>query len=179
MIYCELDKCLEVEDYLKQQCGNVFFEIFYIFFQFYMVQFVKEMFFFVDECILVIWKDLGNIIYNFCGYDLLEKVEGEFKENGLVILVFVIIFCLQIFKYCDFKLVVLEFIFYLVLRLSVEIFLDWIILYFLYFSNDFVFRVRVEVLRMLIKVFVFVKEVFCNDINIYLEYILLGIVYLV
>ena len=82
MIHREPDKRLEAEDYLKQQCGNAFPEIFYTFLQPYMAQFAKETFLSADERILVIRKDLDNIIHNLCGHDLLEKVDGEPKENG-------------------------------------------------------------------------------------------------
>ncbi|XP_024899378.1 phosphoinositide 3-kinase regulatory subunit 4 isoform X2 [Pteropus alecto] len=178
MIHREPDKRLEAEDYLKQQRGNAFPEIFYTFLQPYMAQFAKETFLSADERILVIRKDLGNIIHNLCGHDLPEKAEGEPKENGLVILVSVITSCLQTLKYCDSKLAALELILHLAPRLSVEILLDRITPYLLHFSNDSVPRVRAEALRTLTKVLALVKEVPRNDINIYPEYILPGIAHL-
>ncbi|KAL0593171.1 Phosphoinositide 3-kinase regulatory subunit 4 [Plecturocebus cupreus] len=178
MIQREPDKRLEAEDYLKQQRGNAFPEIFYTFLQPYMAQFAKETFLSADERILVIRKDLGNIIHNLCGHDLPEKAEGEPKENGLVILVSVITSCLQTLKYCDSKLAALELILHLAPRLSVEILLDRITPYLLHFSNDTVPRVRAEALRTLTKVLALVKEVPRNDINIYPEYILPGIAHL-
>uniref|UniRef100_A0A2K5UQY8 non-specific serine/threonine protein kinase n=1 Tax=Macaca fascicularis TaxID=9541 RepID=A0A2K5UQY8_MACFA len=178
MIHREPDKRLEAEDYLKQQRGNAFPEIFYTFLQPYMAQFAKETFLSADERILVIRKDLGNIIHNLCGQDLPEKAEGEPKENGLVILVSVITSCLQTLKYCDSKLAALELILHLAPRLSVEILLDRITPYLLHFSNDSVPRVRAEALRTLTKVLALVKEVPRNDINIYPEYILPGIAHL-
>uniref|UniRef100_A0A9L0ID05 non-specific serine/threonine protein kinase n=1 Tax=Equus asinus TaxID=9793 RepID=A0A9L0ID05_EQUAS len=178
MIHREPDKRLEAEDYLKQQRGNAFPEIFYTFLQPYMAQFAKETFLSADERILVIRKDLGNIINNLCGHDLPEKAEGEPKENGLVILVSVITSCLQTLKYCDSKLAALELILHLAPRLSVEILLDRITPYLLHFSNDSVPRVRAEALRTLTKVLALVKEVPRNDINIYPEYILPGIAHL-
>ncbi|XP_036287400.1 phosphoinositide 3-kinase regulatory subunit 4 isoform X4 [Pipistrellus kuhlii] len=178
MIHREPDKRLEAEDYLKQQRGNAFPEIFYTFLQPYMAQFAKETFLSADERILVIRKDLGNIIHNLCGHDLPEKAEGEPKENGLVILVSVITSCLQTLKYCDSKLAALELILHLAPRLSVEILLDRITPYLLHFSNDSVPRVRAEALRTLTKVLALVKEVPRNDVNIYPEYILPGIAHL-
>ncbi|KAK1332446.1 hypothetical protein QTO34_007123 [Cnephaeus nilssonii] len=178
MIHREPDKRLEAEDYLKQQRGNAFPEIFYTFLQPYMAQFAKETFLSADERILVIRKDLGNIIHNLCGHDLPEKAEGEPKDNGLVILVSVITSCLQTLKYCDSKLAALELILHLAPRLSVEILLDRITPYLLHFSNDSVPRVRAEALRTLTKVLALVKEVPRNDINIYPEYILPGIAHL-
>ncbi|XDB47157.1 hypothetical protein ABFV05_000773 [Capra hircus] len=168
MIHREPDKRLEAEDYLKQQRGNAFPEIVYTFLQPYMA----------DERILVIRKDLDNIIHNLCGHDLLEKADGEPKENGLVILVSVITSCLQTLKYCDSKLAALELILHLARRLSVEILLDRITPYLLHFSNDSVPRVRAEALRTLTKVLALVKEVPRNDVNIYPEYILPGIAHL-
>ncbi|XP_036999819.2 phosphoinositide 3-kinase regulatory subunit 4 isoform X2 [Artibeus jamaicensis] len=178
MIHREPDKRLEAEDYLKQQRGNAFPEIFYTFLQPYMAQFAKETFLSADERILVIRKDLGNIINNLCGHDLPEKSEEEPKENGLVILVSVITSCLQTLKYCDSKLAALELILHLAPRLSVEILLDRITPYLLHFSNDSVPRVRAEALRTLTKVLALVKEVPRNDVNIYPEYILPGIAHL-
>ncbi|XDB47154.1 hypothetical protein ABFV05_000770 [Capra hircus] len=141
-------------------------------------KFAKETFLSADERILVIRKDLDNIIHNLCGHDLLEKADGEPKENGLVILVSVITSCLQTLKYCDSKLAALELILHLARRLSVEILLDRITPYLLHFSNDSVPRVRAEALRTLTKVLALVKEVPRNDVNIYPEYILPGIAHL-
>ncbi|NXK88281.1 PI3R4 kinase, partial [Formicarius rufipectus] len=178
MIHREPDKRLAAEDYLKQQRNNAFPEIFYTFLQPYMAQFAKETFVSADERILVIRKDLDNIIHNLCGHDRTGKAEGETKENGLVILVSVITSCLQTLKYCDSKLAALELILHLAPRLSVEILLDRITPYLLHFSNDSVPRVRAESVRTLTKVLALVKEVPRNDINIYPEYILPGIAHL-
>ncbi|XP_005041295.1 PREDICTED: phosphoinositide 3-kinase regulatory subunit 4 isoform X2 [Ficedula albicollis] len=178
MIHREPDKRLAAEDYLKQQRNNAFPEIFYTFLQPYMAQFAKETFVSADERILVIRKDLDNIIHNLCGHDHTEKAKGETKENGLVILVSVITSCLQTLKYCDSKLAALELILHLAPRLSVEILLDRITPYLLHFSNDSVPRVRAESVRTLTKVLALVKEVPRNDINIYPEYILPGIAHL-
>ncbi|XP_053121358.1 phosphoinositide 3-kinase regulatory subunit 4 isoform X2 [Hemicordylus capensis] len=178
MIHCDPEKRLAAEDYLKQQRNNAFPEIFYTFLQPYMAQFAKETFVSADERILVIRKDLENIIHNLCGHDQTEKAEGETKENGLVILVSVITSCLQTLKYCDSKLAALELILQLAPRLSVEILLDRITPYLLHFSNDSVPRVRAEAVRTLTKVLALVKEVPRNDINIYPEYILPGIAHL-
>ncbi|NXH19201.1 PI3R4 kinase, partial [Bucco capensis] len=178
MVHREPDKRLAAEDYLKQQRNNAFPEIFYTFLQPYMAQFAKETFVSADERILVIRKDLDNIIHNLCGHDHTEKAEGETKENGLVILVSVITSCLQTLKYCDSKLAALELILHLAPRLSVEILLDRITPYLLHFSNDSVPRVRAESVRTLTKVLALVKEVPRNDINIYPEYILPGIAHL-
>ncbi|XP_068013073.1 phosphoinositide 3-kinase regulatory subunit 4 [Melanerpes formicivorus] len=178
MVHREPDKRLAAEDYLKQQRNNAFPEIFYTFLQPYMAQFAKETFVSADERILVIRKDLDNIIHNLCGHHRTEKAEGETKENGLVILVSVITSCLQTLKYCDSKLAALELILHLAPRLSVEILLDRITPYLLHFSNDSVPRVRAESVRTLTKVLALVKEVPRNDINIYPEYILPGIAHL-
>ncbi|XP_027531318.1 phosphoinositide 3-kinase regulatory subunit 4 [Neopelma chrysocephalum] len=178
MIHREPDKRLAAEDYLKQQRNNAFPEIFYTFLQPYMAQFAKETFVSADERILVIRKDLDNIIHNLCGHDRTEKAEGETKENGLVIIVSMITSCLQTLKYCDSKLAALELILHLAPRLSVEILLDRITPYLLHFSNDSVPRVRAESVRTLTKVLALVKEVPRNDINIYPEYILPGIAHL-
>ncbi|XP_042328924.1 LOW QUALITY PROTEIN: phosphoinositide 3-kinase regulatory subunit 4 [Sceloporus undulatus] len=178
MIQCDPEKRLAAEDYLKQQRNNAFPEIFYTFLQPYMAQFAKETFVSADERILVIRKDLDNIIHNLCGHDQTEKAEAETKENGLVILVSVITSCLQTLKYCDSKLAALELILQLAPRLSVEILLDRITPYLLHFSNDTVPRVRAEAVRTLTKVLALVKEVPRNDINIYPEYILPGIAHL-
>ncbi|XP_053324121.1 phosphoinositide 3-kinase regulatory subunit 4 isoform X1 [Spea bombifrons] len=178
MIRREPEKRLAAEDYLKQQRGNAFPDIFYTFLQPYMAQFAKETFHSADERILVIRKDLDNIIHNLCGDDQSEKSEGETKEHGLLILVSVITSCLQTLKYCDSKLAALELILHLAPRLSVEVLLDRITPYLLHFSNDSVPRVKAEAVRTLTKVLALVKEVPRNDINIYPEYILPGIAHL-
>ncbi|XP_058513084.1 phosphoinositide 3-kinase regulatory subunit 4 isoform X3 [Ochotona princeps] len=178
MIHREPEKRLEAEDYLKQQRGNAFPEIFYTFLQPYMAQFAKETFLSADERILVIRKDLGNIVHNLCGQDPADRAEGEPRENGLVILGSVITSCLQTLRYCDSKLAALELILHLAPRLSVEILLDRITPYLLHFSNDSVPRVRAEALRTLTKVLALVREVPRNDVNIYPEYILPGIAHL-
>ncbi|XP_073425409.1 phosphoinositide 3-kinase regulatory subunit 4 [Dendrobates tinctorius] len=179
MIRREPEKRLAAEEYLKHQRGNAFPEIFYTFLQPYMAQFAKETFNSADERILVIRKDLENIIKNLCGDDESEKAEGgETKENGLLILVSVITSCLQTLKYCDSKLAALELILHLAPRLSVEILLDRITPYLLHLSNDSVPRVKAEAVRTLTKVLALVKEVPRNDVNIYPEYILPGIAHL-
>uniref|UniRef100_A0A8I6A033 non-specific serine/threonine protein kinase n=1 Tax=Rattus norvegicus TaxID=10116 RepID=A0A8I6A033_RAT len=178
MIQREPGQRLEADDYLKQQRGNAFPEVFYTFLQPYMAQFAKETFLSADERILVIRKDLGNIIHNLCGHDLPEKAEGESKASGLVVLVSVITSCLQTLKSCDSKLAALELILHLAPRLSVEILLDRITPYLLHFSNNSVPRVRAEALRTLTKVLALVQEVPRNDVNIYPEYILPGIAHL-
>lgn len=178
MIQREPEKRNDAEDYLKQQRGNAFPEIFYTFLQPYMAQFAKETFLLADERILVIRKDLENIIHNLCGDDQSEKSEGETKENGLLILVSVITSCLQTLKCCDSKLAALELVLHLAPRLSVDVLLDRITPYLLHFSNDTEPRVRAEAVRTLTKVLALVKEVPRNDINIYPEYILPGIAHL-
>ncbi|XP_006004262.1 phosphoinositide 3-kinase regulatory subunit 4 isoform X2 [Latimeria chalumnae] len=178
MIQREAERRLTAEKYLLQQRGNAFPEIFYAYLQPYMAQFAKDTFLSADERILVIRKDLENIIHKLCGNDQTEKMEGETKEHGLVILVSVITSCLQTLKYCDSKLAALELILLLASRLSVELLLDRITPYLLHFCNDSVPRVRAEAVRTLTKVLALVKEVPRNDINIYPEYILPGIAHL-
>ncbi|XP_067857085.1 phosphoinositide 3-kinase regulatory subunit 4 isoform X3 [Heptranchias perlo] len=178
MIQRDPDTRLTAEEHLKQQRGRAFPELFYTFLQPYMAQFAKETFQSADERILVIRKDLENILSNVCGDDQTEKNEGETKEHGLVILVSVITSCLQTLKYCDSKLAALELILHLAPRLSGEILLDRITPYLLHFANDPIPRVRAEAVRTLTKVLALVKEVPRNDVNIYPEYILPGIAHL-
>ncbi|XP_072880194.1 phosphoinositide 3-kinase regulatory subunit 4 isoform X1 [Hemitrygon akajei] len=178
MIQRDPEKRLTAEEHLKQQRGRAFPELFYSFLQPYMAQFAKETFQSADERILVIRKDLENILQNVCGEDQSEKSEGETKEYGLVILVSVITSCLQTLQFCDSKLAALELILQLATRLSGEILLDRITPYLLHFANDSVPRVRAEAVRTLTKVLALVKEVPRNDVNIYPEYILPGIAHL-
>ncbi|GCC24842.1 phosphoinositide 3-kinase regulatory subunit 4 isoform X1 [Chiloscyllium punctatum] len=178
MIQRDPELRLTSEEYLKQQRGRAFPELFYTFLQPYMAQFAKETFQSADERILVIRKDLENILQNICGEDQTEKNDGETKDHGLVILVSVITSCLQTLKYCDSKLAALELILHLAPRLSGEILLDRITPYLLHFANDLIPRVRAEAVRTLTKVLALVKEVPRNDVNIYPEYILPGIAHL-
>ncbi|XP_041962566.1 phosphoinositide 3-kinase regulatory subunit 4 isoform X1 [Alosa sapidissima] len=189
MVQREPEKRLTAEEYLKQQRGKAFPDIFYTFLQPYMAQFAKETFQSADERVLVIRKDLENILQNLCGSsgsgsekaDRQEKASlelGNTKEHGLVILVSVITSCLQTLRSCDSKLAALELILHLAVRLSSEILLDRITPYLLHFCNDPVPRVRAEAVRTLAKVLALVKEVPRNDVNIYPEYILPGIAHL-
>lgn len=178
MIQRDPEKRLTAEEHLKQQRGRAFPELFYSFLQPYMAQFAKETFQSADERILVIRKDLENILQNVCGEDQTDKNNGETKEYGLIILVSVITSCLQTLQFCDSKLAALELILHLATRLSGEILLDRITPYLLHFANDSVPRVRAEAVRTLTKVLALVKEVPRNDVNIYPEYILPGIAHL-
>ncbi|KAG5271243.1 hypothetical protein AALO_G00177500 [Alosa alosa] len=189
MVQREPEKRLTAEEYLKQQRGKAFPDIFYTFLQPYMAQFAKETFQSADERVLVIRKDLENILQNLCGSsgsgsekaDRQEKASlelGNTKEHGLVILVSVITSCLQTLRSCDSKLAALELILHLAVRLSSEILLDRITPYLLHFCNDPVPRVRAEAVRTLAKVLALVREVPRNDVNIYPEYILPGIAHL-
>ncbi|XP_063054702.1 phosphoinositide 3-kinase regulatory subunit 4 isoform X2 [Engraulis encrasicolus] len=189
MVQREPEKRLTAEEYLKQQRGKAFPDIFYTFLQPYMAQFAKETFQSADERVLVIRKDLENILHNLCGggsaSEQAERQEkaaqellGNAKEHGLVILVSVITSCLQTLRSCDSKLAALELILHLAGRLTSEILLDRINPYLLHFCNDPVPRVRAEAVRTLAKVLALVKEVPRNDVNIYPEYILPGIAHL-
>uniref|UniRef100_A0A671X031 non-specific serine/threonine protein kinase n=1 Tax=Sparus aurata TaxID=8175 RepID=A0A671X031_SPAAU len=172
MVQREPEKRLTAEEYLKQQRGKAFPDIFYTFLQPYMAQFAKETFQSADERVLVIRKDLDNILHNLRGG------ERNLEEQGLIVLVSVITSCLQTLHSCDSKLAALELILHLAPRLSVDILLDRITPYLLHFCNDPVPRVRAQAVRTLAKVLALVKEVPRNDVNIYPEYILPGIAHL-
>uniref|UniRef100_A0A673I9K3 non-specific serine/threonine protein kinase n=1 Tax=Sinocyclocheilus rhinocerous TaxID=307959 RepID=A0A673I9K3_9TELE len=187
MVQREPEKRLTAEEYLKQQRGKAFPEIFYTFLQPYMAQFAKETFQSADERVLVIRKNLENILNNLCSGGQTGKTEKQekasqelssSKEQGLVVLVSVITSCLQTLRFCDSKLAALELILHLAGRLNVEIVLDRITPYLLHFCNDTMPRVRAEAVRTLTKVLALVKEVPRNDVNIYPEYILPGIAHL-
>ncbi|KAG1948213.1 phosphoinositide 3-kinase regulatory subunit [Pimephales promelas] len=184
MVQREPEKRLAAEEYLKQQRGKAFPEIFYTFLQPYMAQFAKETFQSADERVLVIRKNLENILNNLCSGGQTGKQEkasqelSSSKEQGLVVLVSVITSCLQTLRFCDSKLAALELILHLAGRLNVEILLDRITPYLLHFCNDSMPRVRAEAVRTLTKVLALVKEVPRNDVNIYPEYILPGIAHL-
>ncbi|XP_059364183.1 phosphoinositide 3-kinase regulatory subunit 4-like isoform X1 [Carassius carassius] len=187
MVQREPEKRLTAEEYLKQQRGKAFPEIFYTFLQPYMAQFAKETFQSADERVLVIRKNLENILNNLCSVGQTGKTEKQekasqelssSKEQGLVVLVSVITSCLQTLRFCDSKLAALELILHLAGRLNVEIVLDRITPYLLHFCNDSMPRVRAEAVRTLTKVLALVKEVPRNDVNIYPEYILPGIAHL-
>lgn len=205
MVQREPEKRLTAEEYLKRQRGKAFPDIFYTFLQPYMAQFAKETFQSADERVLVIRKDLDNILHNLRGGDRLpmtEKlsvsqtqtppagfssslsqecgdcVQSSREEQGLIVLVSVITSCLQTLHSCDSKLAALELVLHLAPRLGVDILLDRITPYLLHFCNDPVPRVRAQAVRTLAKVLALVKEVPRNDVNIYPEYILPGIAHL-
>uniref|UniRef100_A0A8C5CZV5 non-specific serine/threonine protein kinase n=1 Tax=Gadus morhua TaxID=8049 RepID=A0A8C5CZV5_GADMO len=180
MIQREPDKRQSAEDYLRQQRGRAFPDIFYSFLQPYMAQFAKETFQSADERILVIRKDLDNILLNLRGGVCEEgsAVVGPREEQGLTVLVSVITSCLQTLGCCDAKLAALELVLHLAPRLAVDVLLDRIAPYLLHFCGDGVPRVRAQAVRTLAKVLALVKEVPRNDVNIYPEYILPGIAHL-
>ncbi|TDH11242.1 hypothetical protein EPR50_G00058780 [Perca flavescens] len=185
MVQREPEKRLTAEEYLKQQRGKAFPDIFYTFLQPYMAQFAKETFQSADERMLVIRKDLDNILHNLRGGSSSswsqESSDGALssrEEQGLMVLVSVITSCLQTLHSCDSKLAALELTLHLAPRLAVDILLDRITPYLLHFCNDHVPRVRAQAVRTLAKVLALVKEVPRNDINIYPEYILPGIAHL-
>uniref|UniRef100_A0A3B5MVE6 non-specific serine/threonine protein kinase n=1 Tax=Xiphophorus couchianus TaxID=32473 RepID=A0A3B5MVE6_9TELE len=170
MVQHEPEKRLSAEEHLKLQRGKAFPDIFYSFLQPYMAQLAKETFQSADERVLVIRKDLDNILLNLWG--------GEPEEQGLVVLVSVITSCLQTLHSCDSKLAALELVLHLAPRLGVDILLDRITPYLLHFCNDPVPRVRAQAVRTLTKVLALVKQVPRNDVNIYPEYVLPGIAHL-
>uniref|UniRef100_A0A8C7Z116 non-specific serine/threonine protein kinase n=1 Tax=Oryzias sinensis TaxID=183150 RepID=A0A8C7Z116_9TELE len=184
MVQREPEKRLTAEEYLKQQRGGAFPDIFYTFLQPYMAQFAKEAFQSAEERVLVIRKDLDNILLNLRGGSSPSSSEGgdgvpsSREEQGLLVLVSVITSCLQTLHSCDSKLAALELVLHLGPRLNVDILLDRITPYLLHFCNDHVPRVRAQAIRTLTKVLALVKEVPRNDINIYPEYILPGIAHL-
>uniref|UniRef100_A0A3Q0T347 non-specific serine/threonine protein kinase n=1 Tax=Amphilophus citrinellus TaxID=61819 RepID=A0A3Q0T347_AMPCI len=175
MVQREPEKRLTAEEYLKHQRGKAFPDIFYTFLQPYMAQFAKETFQSADERVLVIRKDLDNILHNLHGGD--SSVASR-EEQGLIVLVSVITSCLQTLHCCDSKLAALELILHLAPRLGVDVLLDRITPYLLHFCNDPMPRVRAQAVRTLAKVLALVKEVPRNDVNIYPEYILPGIAHL-
>ncbi|KAJ8371484.1 hypothetical protein AAFF_G00308020 [Aldrovandia affinis] len=143
----------------------------------YMAQFAKETFQSADERVLVIRKDLDNILQNLRGGGAAGETDGG-REPALVVLVSVITSCLQTLRSCDSKLAALELVLHLAGRLGVDVLLDRITPYLLHFCNDLAPRVRAQAVRTLAKVLALVKEVPRNDVNIYPEYILPGIAHL-
>ncbi|TWW79823.1 phosphoinositide 3-kinase regulatory subunit 4 [Takifugu flavidus] len=184
MVQREPEKRLTAEEYLKQQRGKAFPDIFYTFLQPYIAQFAKDTFQSADERVLVIHKDLENILHNLRGGSTLpplgdsDGILSSREEQGLIVLVSVITSCLQTLHSCDSKLAALELVLHLASRLSVDILLDRIAPYLLHFCNDNMPRVRAQAVRTLAKVLALVKEVPRNDVNIYPEYILPGIAHL-
>ncbi|CAF89108.1 unnamed protein product, partial [Tetraodon nigroviridis] len=64
MVQREPENALTAEEHLKQQRGRAFPDIFYTFLQPYIAQFAKDTFQSADERVLVIRKDLDNILHN-------------------------------------------------------------------------------------------------------------------
>ncbi|XP_057691095.1 phosphoinositide 3-kinase regulatory subunit 4 [Corythoichthys intestinalis] len=180
MVQREPERRLAAEDYLKQQRGKAFPDIFYTFLLPYMAQFAKDTFQSADERILVIRKDLDNILHNLrdTSHDADEGRVSAKEQQGLTVLASVITSCLQTLHSCDSKLAALELVLHLAPRLGVDILLDRITPYLLHFCNDPAPRVRAQAVRTLTKVLALVKEVPRNDVNIYPEYILPGIAHL-
>ncbi|KAM9322734.1 phosphoinositide 3-kinase regulatory subunit 4 isoform 2-T2 [Pholidichthys leucotaenia] len=188
MVQRDPSQRLSAEEYLKQQRGKAFPDIFYTFLQPYMAQFSKETFQSADERVLVIRKDLDNILTNLKGGGSSSSVVDDDndgssvpsprEEQGLIVLVSVITSCLQTLHSCDSKLAALELVLHLAPRLAVDILLDRITPCLLHFCSNPVPRVRAQAVRTLTKVLALVKEVPRNDVNIYPEYILPGVAHL-
>lgn len=83
MVQREPEKRLTAEEYLKQQRGKAFPDIFYTFLQPYIAQFAKDTFQSADERVLVIHKDLENILHNLRGGELSAALV---KESSTVML---------------------------------------------------------------------------------------------
>uniref|UniRef100_H3CAL5 non-specific serine/threonine protein kinase n=1 Tax=Tetraodon nigroviridis TaxID=99883 RepID=H3CAL5_TETNG len=182
MVQREPEKRLTAEEHLKQQRGRAFPDIFYTFLQPYIAQFAKDTFQSADERVLVIRKDLDNILHNLRGGSAPSSGEDSAgapsprEEQGLVVLVSVITSCLQTLRSCDSKLAALELVLHLAARLSVDMLLDRIAPYLLHFCSDSIAaRARPGPCARWAKVLALVKEVPRNDVNIYPEYILPGI----
>lgn len=175
MIQREPEKRLSAEEYLKQQRGKAFPDIFYTFLQPNMAQFAKKTFQSADDRV----KDLDNILHNLRGGGGGEgDAQSPREEQGLMVLVSVITSCLQTLHSCDSKLAALELVLHLAPRLGVDVLLDRITPYLLHFCSDPAPRVRAQAVRTLARVLALVKEVPRNDVNIYPEYILPGIAHL-
>lgn len=84
MVQREPEKRLTAEEYLKQQRGKAFPDIFYTFLQPYMAQFAKETFQSADERVLIIRKDLDNILHNLHGGD--ASLRGKLGEGESLLL---------------------------------------------------------------------------------------------
>ena len=82
MVQREPEKRLTAEEYLKQQRGKAFPDIFYTFLQPYMAQFAKETFQSADERVLVIRKDLDNILHNLRGGEEESQPRGLFNVSN-------------------------------------------------------------------------------------------------
>lgn len=82
MVQREPEKRLTAEEYLKQQRGRAFPDIFYTFLQPYIAQFAKDTFQSADERVLVIRKDLENILQNLRGGEPLQKAANEEEPHG-------------------------------------------------------------------------------------------------
>lgn len=78
MVQREPEKRQTAEEYLKQQRGKAFPDIFYAFLQPYIAQFAKDTFQAADERVLVIRKDLDNILHNLRGG---ERICCSSKRN--------------------------------------------------------------------------------------------------
>lgn len=84
MVQREPEKRLTAEEYLKQQRGKAFPDIFYTFLQPYIAQFAKDTFQSADERVLVIHKDLENILHNLRGGEQI-CCSGKRKQHSHVI----------------------------------------------------------------------------------------------
>ncbi|KAJ0000653.1 hypothetical protein NQD34_012495 [Periophthalmus magnuspinnatus] len=186
MVQLDPDKRLSAEEYLKQQRGRAFPDVFYSFLQNYMVQFTTESLQPTDDRVLLVHRDLDHILDRLSTGPpsstlvVEPSVSSEAslssrEEQGLTVLVSLLTSCLQTLHSCDSKLAALDLVLRLSPRLSVDVLLDRITPYLLHLCADAMPRVRAQALHTLTRVLGMVKEAPRNDTNIYPEYILPGI----
>lgn len=187
MVQLVPEKRLSAEEYLKQQRGRAFPDVFYSFLQNYMVQFTTESLQPADDRILLVHRDLDHILdrLNTGPASSLPPAEPSLspdnasplsrEEQGLTVLVSLITSCLQTLSSCHSKLAALDLVLSLGPRLGVDMLLDRITPYLLHLCADATPRIRAQALRTLTRLLAMVKEAPRNDTNIYPEYILPGI----
>ncbi|XP_072316340.1 phosphoinositide 3-kinase regulatory subunit 4 [Eucyclogobius newberryi] len=185
MVQLDPEKRLSAEEYLKQQRGRAFPDVFYSFLQNYMVQFTTESLQPADDRVLLVHRDLDHILDRLStGPSSSSLPEPSLspdaslssrEEQGLTVLVSLLTSCLQTLHSCHSKLAALDLVLRLGPRLSVDVLLDRITPYLLHMCADAVPRIRAQALRTLTRVLGMVNGAPRNDTNIYPEYILPGI----
>uniref|UniRef100_A0AAV2ME79 non-specific serine/threonine protein kinase n=1 Tax=Knipowitschia caucasica TaxID=637954 RepID=A0AAV2ME79_KNICA len=168
MVQLDPELRLSAEEYLKQQRGRAFPDVFYSFLQSFMVQFTGDTLRSADDRLLLLHRDLDHILLRL-------SHDPAREQQGLTVLVSLLTSCLQNLLSCDSKLAGLDLVLRLSVRLSVDVLLDRITPYLLHLCSDNTPRIRAQALRTLTRVLAMITEAPRNDTNIYPEYILPGI----
>ncbi|CAL1546383.1 unnamed protein product [Lymnaea stagnalis] len=157
---------LSAEEYLIKQRGKAFPEYFYTFFKTYSQQFAAVPIMPSDDRILILNRDMDNILASM---DIDEKVE---KNSKLVLVISLVTSVARDLHFSSFRLIALKLLLQLSNHVTSDIILDRILPYMLSFALDSLPEVRAETIRTVTACIRNLKSVPRNDANVFQDYII-------